>query len=100
VEAGIIFVPGSDKFRRVNPGKRSPADRRYREELVGGGGQRVEPAVGIFFEELKIREIVFEAIAAEIPKNTQRRLLVNKQKTTEVGIELPERQRAPREMKS
>ncbi len=54
----------------------------------------VEAAVGIFLEHLKIRGVVLDAIAVPIAENAQAGLLVNKEESAEIGIELLDAQRA------
>jgi hypothetical protein len=48
----------------------------------------VESAVGVFFEEMKIGDVVFDAIAVEVAEDAQGRLFIDKKKTAEVGVEL------------
>ena len=89
VKTGIVFIEGENKFRGV---------ARRKEVLQVGIGEKhllvaavkcgVEAAVGIFFEEIEIGKIVFEAIALEIAEDTETGLLIDKKKTAEVGVEL------------
>ena len=48
----------------------------------------VESAVGVFFNEVKIGDVVFDAIAVEVAEDAQRRLFVNEKKAAEVRVEL------------
>ena len=88
VEAGIVFVPGGDEFRGVT-GKNEVLQVHVAEkDLLVAPVEGVESAVGIFFEELKIGDVVFDAITVEVSENTQGRFFVDKEKPTEVGVEL------------
>ena len=49
--------------------------------------ESIQAAVGVFFEEVKIGEVVLDAIAVQVAKEPQRRLLVNKEKAAKIGVE-------------
>src|SRR6202521_6422663 len=51
-------------------------------------GCRVVSAVGVFFEEVKIGDVVFDTVAVKVGEDAQGRLLVDKKKAAEVDIEL------------
>src|SRR5580658_9628449 len=48
----------------------------------------VEAAVRVFLEHLKIRGVVLDAVAVPVAENAQAGLLVHKEESAEVGIEL------------
>src|SRR6266850_1243565 len=88
VKAGIVFVPGSDEFRGV-AGKKEVLEIDVAEkDLLVAPVERVESAVGVFFEKMEIGNVVFDAITVEVAEDTQGRLFVDKKKAAEVGVEL------------
>ena len=50
--------------------------------------ERIEPAIGVLFQELEIGEVVLDTAGVQIAENTDSGLLIHKKKPTEVGIEL------------
>ena len=88
VNARIIFVPRTNEFRGVTGKEKILKIDISQHNLLVTAIKSVETAVGIFFEELKIRGVVFDAVAVPIAKDAQAGLFVNKEKSAEIGIEL------------
>ena len=57
-------------------------------DLLVAKREGIERAIGIFFEEIEIGGVVFEAIGAEIAEEPEARLLVDEQETAKIGVEL------------
>ena len=88
VQAGIVLVPCGDELRGV-AGKKEVLEIHVAEKhLLVAAFERVEPAVGVFFEEMEVGEIVFNAIAVEVAEDSQGGFFVNKKKAAEVSVEL------------
>ena len=88
MKAGIVFVPGGHEFRGVAREKEILQVNAAEKDLLVAAVEGVESAVGVFFNEVKIGEVVFDAIAVEVAEDAQGRLFVDKKKAAEVGIEL------------
>ena len=88
VKAGIVFVPGGDEFRGVAGKKEILQVNVAEKDLLVAAVESVESAVGVFFEEMEVGEIVFDAVAVKIPENSQGWFFVNKKKAAEVSVEL------------
>src|SRR4029077_7076594 len=88
VQAGIVLVPGGDKFRRVAGEKEILEIEVAEKDLLVTAVKSIEAAVGVFFEEMEVGEVVFDAVAVKIAEDAQGRLLVDEKKTAEVGVEL------------
>src|SRR6266446_397949 len=88
VKAGIVFVPGGDEFRGVTGKKEVLQVNAAEKDLLVAAVESVESAVGVFFNEVKIGEVVFDAIAVEVAEDAQGRFFVDKKKAAEVRVEL------------
>ena len=80
VKAGIVFVPGGDEFRGVTGKKEILEICIAEKDLLMTAVERVEPAVGVFLEEVKIGDVVFDTIAVKVAEDAQGRLFVDKKK--------------------
>src|SRR5208282_1669207 len=88
MNAGIILVPRADKLGGV-PGEEEilPVEV-HQNHLLLAECETVEPAVCVFFEQVEIHGIVLETIAAPISEEAQAGLIVDEEKTAEIGVEL------------
>src|SRR6266705_1108444 len=50
--------------------------------------ERIQPAVCVFLEQVEVRDVVLDAVAVQIAEDAQRGLLVDKQKASEIRVEL------------
>src|SRR5260370_39946337 len=88
MQAGIVPFPCSYEFRGVARKKEVLDTNVAESDLLVAAFERIEPAVGVFFEEMEICEVVFDAVTVKVAENAQGRLFVNKKKSAEVGVEL------------
>src|SRR5580700_10059157 len=88
VHARIVFVPRTDKFGGVAREEKILEIDVSQYNLLMAALERVEPAVRVFLEKLKIHGVVLDAVALPIAKDAQAGLFIGKKKASEVGIEL------------
>src|SRR5207245_1378748 len=80
--------PCGDELRGV-AGKKEVLEIHVAEkDLLVAAFEPVESAVGVFFEEMEVGEIVFNAIAVEVAEDSQGGFFVDKKKSAKVGVEL------------
>jgi len=88
MDAGVVFVECADEFGGV-AGKEKVLDVEVAEDdLLIAACESVEPAVGIFLEQVEVGGVVFETIAAKIAKNANGGLFVYEYEATKIGVEL------------
>ena len=88
VQARIVFVPRGDKFCRIAGKKEILQISVPKHHLLVAAVERVQAAVCVFLEEVKVGEVVLDAVTMQIAEDTQCGFFVNKQKTAKVRIEL------------
>ena len=88
VESAVVFVVGDEKFGGVAREKGILQISVGNGDLLAAALECVEAAVGVFFEEMEVGEIVFNAIAVEVAEDSQGGFFVDKKKSAKVGVEL------------
>src|SRR5271168_3894502 len=88
MNAGIILVPRADKFGGVTGKEKVLKIDVSQNNLLMAAIEGVEAAVGVFFEHLEVHGVVLDAVAVPIAENAQAGLLVDKEKSAEIGVEL------------
>ena len=88
VKAGIVAVVEETEFRGVSLGKEildiKIADVNLLVPLVEG----IQAAVGVFFEEVKVSQVVVEAIGAQVAEDADSGLLFGEDEAAKIAIEL------------
>jgi len=56
-------------------------------DLLAAAFERVDATVRIFFEEVKVSDVVFDFVVVEIAEDADAGLFVLKEETAEVGVE-------------
>src|SRR5437870_4873029 len=88
MQAGVVLIPRGDKFRGVAGEEEILQIDVAQNDLLMAAVKRIEATVGVLFDEVEVRQIVLDAIAVEIAKNAQSRLLVNKKEAAKICVEL------------
>ena len=89
MKTGVVFVERADEFRGV-AGKEKilEIDIAENDLLMAAVESGVEAAVGIFFEEIEIGGVVFDAIAVQIAEDADGGLFIDEKKAAKIGVEL------------
>src|SRR5437879_3120000 len=85
--AAVVFVVSDEKFGGVAWEKEILQISVGNGDLLAAAFERVEAAVGIFFQEVKIGDVVFDFVVVKIAKDADAWLFVLKEETAEVGVE-------------
>src|SRR5437667_3497264 len=88
MQTGIIFVPCGNEFHRVARKEEILQINVPQCDLLMAAVERIQPAVCVFLEKVEVRNVVLDAVAVQIAEDAQRRLLVDKQKASEIRVEL------------
>ena len=88
VEAAVVFVVSGEKFGGVAREKEILQICVGNGDLLAAAFECVEAAVGIFFKEVEIGDVVFDFVVVKIAKDADAWLFVLKKKAAEVGVEL------------
>jgi len=87
MEAAIVFVIGHEEFDGVAREKEILQISVGNGDLLAAVLECVEAAVGIFFQEVKVGDVVFDFVVVEIAEDADAWLFVLKEETAEVGVE-------------
>src|ERR1700722_14935826 len=86
VDGGIVLVVMNAQLRGVTLEQEILAKHVGDDHLLITERHGIQAAVGILFEEIKIRDVVLPPIRIEIAEDADARLLFHKQETAEVAI--------------
>ncbi len=86
VDGGIVFVVVNAQLRGVTLEQKILAKHIGDDHLLIAQGHRIQAAVGILFEEIKIRDVILPPIRIEIAEDADAWLFFHKQETAEVAI--------------
>src|SRR5437879_1730243 len=87
MEAAVVFVIGDEKFGGVAREKEILQISVGKGDLLAAAFECVEAAVGIFFEEVEIGDVVFDFVVVKIAEDADAGLFILKEKTAEIGVE-------------
>src|SRR5690349_569616 len=88
MNGGGVLVPCADEFRSV-PGEKEVLQINVSQnDLLVAPFERIQSAVGVLFQKLKIRCVVFDFVGVQVAEDSNRGLLVHKQESAEIRIEL------------
>ncbi len=87
VKAAVVFVIGDEEFGGVAREKEILQISVGNGDLLAAALECVEAAVGVFFEEIEIGDVVFDFVVVKIAEDADAGLLVLKKEATEVGVE-------------